>query len=207
MCGKVPSWSSIITPKLCLAIWYAPLPILLSKVPGNASMLGWATQVTQHSTQHNGQGWGHSMELKWLWGGQIWVTIITTGRLCHIMWSRNWRNLPPQTSSKCFPKKMKHPKETSCYIFRLKCPPPSLANQKFCAVTRALQPHYQEKSNSIGLMSHYPREQAERSRFCQVDPTNVSSCVWLGLAWLGLACPGPLGLLGKSAKCVWSFAL
>jgi len=78
---------------------------------------------------------------------------------------------------------MKHPKETSCYIFRSKCSPPSLANQKFCAVTRALQPHYQEKSNSIGIMSHYPREQAERSRFCQVDPANVSSCVWLGLPW------------------------
>ncbi len=88
-----------------------PCPFLLSKAPGNASLLGWATtQVTQHSILHNGQGWGHSMELKWLRGGQIWVTIITTGRLCRIMWSGNWRNLPPQTSSKCFPKKNETPK-------------------------------------------------------------------------------------------------
>jgi hypothetical protein len=123
------------------------------------------------------------------------------------MWSRKWRNLRPQTLSKCL--KMKQPKGTRCYIFRSKCPPPVNKPKILCC--NVCPPTYTTKQNPLHwAMSHYPREQAEEaSRFCQVDPANVSSCVaWLGLPRGALGLPrGALGLLGKSARCGWSFAL
>jgi hypothetical protein len=173
-----------------------PLPILLSKAPGN--LLGWAPEVTQYSTWHNGQGWHHSMESKCLWGwtgGQIWVTIsqsiITTRRLYHIMWSRKWRNLPPQTLSKCFQqKKIWNTQRNKVLHFPIEMPTP-IANKKILCCN-ACPPTQLQKNPLDWAISHYPREQAEPSRFCQVDPANVSSCVaWLGLAWFArvlLAC-------------------
>jgi len=69
--------------------------------------LGWARQ----RVQHNGQGWDYSMwhyALGWqiqqffeeLHGhythfGPYYECMIIIGRLCHIMWSWKWHNLPP----------------------------------------------------------------------------------------------------------------
>jgi hypothetical protein len=86
--------------------------------------------VTQHSTRHNGQGWGHSMKLKWLRGGQIWVTIITTGRLCHIMWSRKWHNLPPPDLKQVFPQKKWNTQRNKLLHFLIEMPTTLLSKPK-----------------------------------------------------------------------------
>jgi hypothetical protein len=100
------------------------------------------------------------------------------------MWSRKWHNLPPPQRNKVlhFPIEMPNPLSKPKILCCNACPPTTLT---------------QKKSTPLGYLSHYLREQAEASRFCQVDPATVSSCVarlslgWLGLAWLArvlLAC-------------------
>ncbi len=76
------------------------LPIMLSNVPG---------ECVRH-TQHNGQGVRRFHDIK-VWGGSFqqflkkfnreicyyYECMIVMGRFCHIMWSRKWHYLSPQT--------------------------------------------------------------------------------------------------------------